>query len=74
MATGLPACRRTVAAQAAIARGARMKYTPKLSFHYDEGPERAARLLQEGELEAHLLCDLPQRVAGALGLEHMFDR
>ena len=30
--------------QAAIARGARMKYTPKLTFHYDEGPERAARL------------------------------
>jgi ribosome-binding factor A len=30
--------------QAAIARGARMKYTPKLRFHYDEGPERAARL------------------------------
>jgi ribosome-binding factor A len=30
--------------QAAIARRARIKYTPKLSFHYDEGPERAARL------------------------------
>jgi ribosome-binding factor A len=30
--------------QAAVARGARMKYTPKLSFHYDEGPERAVRL------------------------------
>lgn len=30
--------------QAAIVRGARMKYTPKLSFHYDDGPERAARL------------------------------
>src|SRR5918997_2168947 len=30
--------------QAAIARSARMKYTPKLSFFYDEGPERAARL------------------------------
>ena len=30
--------------QAAIARGARMKYTPKLSFHYDEGPERGVRL------------------------------
>jgi ribosome-binding factor A len=30
--------------QAAIARGARMKYTPRLRFHYDEGPERAARL------------------------------
>jgi ribosome-binding factor A len=30
--------------QAAIARGARMKYTPKLSFHYDDGPERGVRL------------------------------
>ena len=30
--------------QAAIVRGARMKYTPKLTFHYDEGPERAERL------------------------------
>ena len=30
--------------QSAIARGARMKYTPKLSFHYDEGPERGVRL------------------------------
>jgi ribosome-binding factor A len=30
--------------QAAIAREARMKYTPKLTFHYDEGPERAMRL------------------------------
>ena len=30
--------------QAAIARGARMKYTPKLSFRYDEGPERGVRL------------------------------
>lgn len=30
--------------QAAIARGARMKYTPKLSFHYDDTPERAVRL------------------------------
>ena len=30
--------------QAAIAREARMKYTPKLTFHYDEGPERAVRL------------------------------
>lgn len=30
--------------QAAIARGARMKYTPKLTFHYDDGPERAMRL------------------------------
>jgi ribosome-binding factor A len=32
--------------QAAIARGARMKYTPKLSFHYDEGPERGVRLVR----------------------------
>ena len=30
--------------QAAIARGARMKYTPKLTFHYDQGPARTARL------------------------------
>jgi ribosome-binding factor A len=30
--------------QAAIARGARMKYTPRLSFHYDDGPERGVRL------------------------------
>ena len=30
--------------QAAIAREARIKYTPKLTFHYDDGPERAARL------------------------------
>jgi ribosome-binding factor A len=30
--------------QGAIVREARMKYTPKLSFHYDDGPERAARL------------------------------
>jgi ribosome-binding factor A len=30
--------------QGAIARGARMKYTPKLTFHYDEGPERGVRL------------------------------
>ena len=38
--------------QAAIAREARMKYTPKLSFFYDEGPERAmrlGRLLDDGE-------------------------
>ena len=38
--------------QAAIARGARMKYTPKLTFRYDEGPERGvrlARLLEDGE-------------------------
>jgi ribosome-binding factor A len=32
--------------QAAIARGARMKYTPKLSFRYDEGPERGVRLVR----------------------------
>jgi ribosome-binding factor A len=30
--------------QAAVAREIRMKRTPTLSFHYDEGPERAARL------------------------------
>jgi ribosome-binding factor A len=30
--------------QAAIARGARMKYTPRLRFVYDEGPERGVRL------------------------------
>lgn len=30
--------------QSAIAREARIKYTPTLSFHYDEGPERAVRL------------------------------
>jgi ribosome-binding factor A len=30
--------------QAAIAREARMKYTPKLTFFYDDGPERAMRL------------------------------
>lgn len=30
--------------QAAIAREARIKYTPTLSFAYDEGPERAVRL------------------------------
>ena len=30
--------------QGAIVRGARMKYTPKLSFYYDEGPERGVRL------------------------------
>jgi ribosome-binding factor A len=40
--------------QSAIARGARMKYTPKLSFHYDEGPERGVRLgrLLDGD-DAH---------------------
>ena len=40
--------------QAAIARSARIKYTPKLSFRYDEGPERAVRLnrlLEEREQE-----------------------
>jgi ribosome-binding factor A len=30
--------------QAAVAREIRMKRTPTLTFHYDEGPERAARL------------------------------
>ena len=30
--------------QAAIARETRIKYTPTLSFSYDEGPERAVRL------------------------------
>ena len=38
--------------QAAVARETRMKRTPTLSFHYDEGPERAARLsrlIDEGE-------------------------
>jgi ribosome-binding factor A len=38
--------------QSAIAREARIKYTPKLTFIYDEGPERAARLtrlLEEDE-------------------------
>lgn len=30
--------------QAAVARRARMKYTPRLRFHYDEGPERGVRL------------------------------
>lgn len=32
--------------QAAIARETRIKYTPTLSFSYDEGPERAVRLTQ----------------------------
>lgn len=32
--------------QAVIARETRMKRTPTLSFHYDEGPERAVRLAQ----------------------------
>jgi ribosome-binding factor A len=38
--------------QAAIARETRIKYTPKLSFAYDESPERAvrlSRLLEEEE-------------------------
>jgi ribosome-binding factor A len=30
--------------QAAVAREIRMKRTPTLTFHYDEGPERAARV------------------------------
>ncbi|MGH2951942.1 MAG: 30S ribosome-binding factor RbfA [Solirubrobacterales bacterium] len=37
--------------QSAIARQMRIKRTPTLSFHYDEGPERGvrlARLLDEG--------------------------
>ena len=38
--------------QAAIARETRMKRTPTLSFHYDEGPERAVRLAQLLEEEA----------------------
>jgi ribosome-binding factor A len=36
--------------QSHIAREMRIKYTPTLSFHYDDGPERAirvARLLEE---------------------------
>ena len=32
--------------QSAIARETRIKYTPTLSFSYDEGPERAVRLAQ----------------------------
>ena len=38
--------------QGAIARETRIKYTPTLSFLYDESPERAVRLahLLEGEL------------------------
>jgi len=37
--------------QAAVARETRMKRTPTLTFHYDEGPERAfrlSRLIEEG--------------------------
>ena len=30
--------------QAAVARETRMKRTPTLTFHYDEGPERGIRL------------------------------
>ena len=30
--------------QASVARETRMKRTPTLSFHYDEGPERGVRL------------------------------
>jgi ribosome-binding factor A len=30
--------------QGAIAREVRIKHTPTLTFHYDEGPERALRL------------------------------
>ena len=37
--------------QAAIARETRIKYTPTLSFSYDEGPERAVRLAQLLEAE-----------------------
>ena len=32
--------------QAAVAREIRMKRTPTLTFHYDEGPERGVRLSQ----------------------------
>ncbi len=32
--------------QARIAREMRIKYTPTLSFHHDDGPERAVRLTQ----------------------------
>jgi ribosome-binding factor A len=32
--------------QGAIAREMRLKRTPTLSFHYDEGPERGVRLSQ----------------------------
>jgi ribosome-binding factor A len=32
--------------QAVIARKTRMKYTPTLSFHYDDSPERGVRLAQ----------------------------
>jgi ribosome-binding factor A len=40
--------------QAAIARETRIKYTPTLTFAYDEGPERAVRL-------ARLLDDQERR-------------
>ena len=32
--------------QATVARETRMKRTPTLTFHYDEGPERGVRLSQ----------------------------
>jgi ribosome-binding factor A len=32
--------------QSRIAREMRIKYTPTLSFHYDDGPERGVRLTQ----------------------------
>lgn len=32
--------------QSQIAREMRIKYTPTLSFHYDDGPERGVRLTQ----------------------------
>jgi ribosome-binding factor A len=32
--------------QGRIAREMRIKYTPTLSFHYDDGPERGVRLAQ----------------------------
>ena len=37
--------------QAAVAREIRIKRTPTLTFHYDEGPERGVRLarLLDGE-------------------------
>jgi ribosome-binding factor A len=38
--------------QAAVAREIRMKRTPTLTFRYDEGPERAARLARLLEDEA----------------------
>lgn len=32
--------------QSRIAREMRIKYTPTLSFHYDDGPERGVRMAQ----------------------------